>query len=53
MTHGHAPRVRNQTEEEREQGPVIQINSEALINKTFDAALTAGVSLAVAQILKD
>jgi len=49
MTHGHAPRVRNQ---ETEGSDSIEINTELLINKTIDAALTAGISVAVASAIK-
>jgi len=52
MTHGHAPRVRRTDNESELQGGVT-INSELLLNKTVDAALTAGVSLAVAQLIKE
>lgn len=50
MTHGHSPRVRNG---EAEQEATIQINTEVLANRVIDATLTAGVSLAVAQLLQD
>lgn len=49
--HGGSPRVRRR-ENGNEQGS-IEINHELLANKAIDAALTAGVSLAVAQMIKD
>jgi len=49
--HGGAPRVRRQGNNDGHRS--VSINGELLANKVLDAALTAGVSLAVAQMIKD
>jgi len=52
MTHGHAPRVRQRQEEQEQQAQIV-IHTEPLINRVIDASLTAGVSLAIAQLLDE